>query len=176
MFWRRDPFSEPNTIEDPMASHADRPIHAAASPQRVATEASAVHDVFISYSRKDLPFARLVKQALERYLQPRDPATSRRHLNVFLDEDDFTGVEYHASLTKHLSRSARLLVICSPDARASIYVNDEIKVFAATKGANNIIAVLFRGIPNNEATPEQQNQRAFPDSLCDALPMPEETM
>jgi outer membrane protein assembly factor BamB len=130
------------------------------------------HDVFISYSRKDREFAIRLQKALANYAPPRDLSLPRRRLDVFRDEEDFTGAEYYQSLDRHLNNSGKLIVLCSPAARGSQFVNDEIRRFAGKKGAENIIALLVAGLPNNEATPEQQAQMAFPDALCEAMKMP----
>jgi len=85
------------------------------------------NDAFISYSRKDKAFAVAIEKALESYKPPRDLKVPQRHLVVFRDESDFTGVEYHGALAKHLGASAKLIVLCSPNARLSEFVNDEIR-------------------------------------------------
>lgn len=130
------------------------------------------HDAFISYSRKNRDFAVRLEKALEGYVPPKDLSVPQRHLDIFRDETDFTGVEYHHALDTHLQSSAKLIVICSPDARKSLYVNDEIRRFAVTKGAGNIVPILVAGIPNNEARPGQEAEQAFPDALCDVMEIP----
>jgi hypothetical protein len=112
-------------------------VPAAAAPPGRASAPGGVHDAFISYSRRDRLFAAKLEAALERYLPPRDLGVARRRLDIFRDEEDFTGAEYHASLEQHLRNSATLIVICSPHARASKYVNDEIRRFVLLKGAEN---------------------------------------
>ena len=57
-----------------------------------APRAAHVHDAFISYSRKNRDFAAKLKQVLEDYTPPRDLDVPHRHLDVFRDETDFTGV------------------------------------------------------------------------------------
>jgi hypothetical protein len=64
-----------------------------------------LNDVFISYSRKDREFAARLQEALGKYKPPKGLNLPQRNLVVFRDEEDFTGVEYHASLEKHLTRS-----------------------------------------------------------------------
>jgi WD40 repeat protein len=130
------------------------------------------YDAFISYSRKDKAFAMALERALESYRPPRGLQVPRRHLAIFRDEEDFTGVEYNRSLGEHLERSAKLIVICSPHARRSSYVNDELRRFAQLHGAENIIPILLSGIPNNEARPGQEEERAFPDALVELMRMP----
>jgi TIR domain len=103
------------------------------------------NDAFISYSRRDRSFAVLLEKALEASSPPRGLALPSRALQVFRDESDFTGVEYHESVSKHLSNSAKLIVLCSPHARASEYVNDEIRRFVQSRGAGNVVPVLVSG-------------------------------
>lgn len=71
-----------------------------------------------------------------------------------------------------MSDSGKLIVICSPHARRSPYVNDEIRRFVQTRGAQDVVPVLVGGIPNNEALPEQSDTMAFPEALCEAMRMP----
>lgn len=131
-----------------------------------------MHDAFISYSRRNADFARRIEKALEEFKPPRDLNVPQRYLDVFRDEADFTGVEYFQSVEQHLGQSAKMILVCSPAARASTYVGDEVRRFAQKHGAQNIIPILLDGLPNNEAGPEQQGQCAFPDALCEVLGMP----
>lgn len=130
------------------------------------------YDAFISYSRRDREFAFSLEKRLEAYKPPKDLAVPRRRLKIFRDEGDLTGNEYFRSIERHLNGSAKLIVVCSPAACASEYVNDEIRRFVDANGPQNIIPILLAGIPNNEATPDQSGERAFPDALCEAMQMP----
>ena len=127
-----------------------------------------LNDAFISYSRKDREFAARLQEALGKYKPPKGLKLPQRRLVVFRDEEDFTGTEYHASLEKHLKNSRKMIVLCSPNARRSQYVNDEIRLFVKERGRENIIPVLVSGIPNNEAKPEQEEEKAFPEALCES--------
>ena len=129
-------------------------------------------DVFISYSRRDIDFARKLEHALESYKPPRDLPLPQRYLNVFRDESDFTGVEYFQAVDKHLREASKLLVICSPAARESRYVDDEIRRFVSYKSATDIVPVLSAGLPNNEVRQGFEQSAAFPDALVEALKMP----
>jgi len=130
------------------------------------------NDAFISYSRKDKEFAARLEKVLEDYKPSRELNVPQRRLAVFRDEEDFTGVEYYESIEKHLKNSRKMIVICTPNARKREFVNDEIRRFAETRGADNIIPVLLSGIPNNEAKPGQEEEMAFPEALCKAMEMP----
>lgn len=140
--------------------------------ETVDQNSAHAYDAFISYSRHDRAFATLLQKALEAYKSPKGLEVPRRHLRIFRDEQDFTGPEYHRSLEKHLQDSAKLVVICSPVARQSPFVNDEIRRFVKIRGAEHIIPVLLSGIPNNEAKPDQEGEMAFPEALCEALGLP----
>src|SRR5262245_23907759 len=137
-----------------------------------AARPTFAHDVFISYSRRDIAFARALTKALAAYSPPGDLNLGQRRIDVFRDEGDFTGVDYDTAIARHLGDSRTLVVLCSPNARSSRYVDDEIRRFAAHHGAEHIIPVLLAGIPNNEANGEREAERAFPDALCEAMSMP----
>jgi WD40 repeat protein len=130
------------------------------------------YDAFISYSRRDRDFAVSLQHALQNYQPPKETRAGGRRLRVFRDEADFSGIEYEESVARHLDASAKLIVVCSPHARSSTYVDDEIRRFAALNGAANIVPVLIAGVPNNEAVPDQQINRAFPEALCELFKMP----
>jgi hypothetical protein len=128
--------------------------------------------VFISYSRKDKGFVAKLDKALKAYKPPKGLNLEQRNLDVFLDTEDFTGNDYKESVARHLNNSGKLLLVCSPNARRSSYVNDEVKVFAEAKGAKNIVPLLISGLPNNEAKPGHEDEMAFPEALCAVMQMP----
>jgi WD40 repeat protein len=135
-------------------------------------EMEYLHDAFISYSRKDKSFASLIEKALESYAPPKDIPIPQRRLDIIRDEEDFTGAEYYTTLNKHLRTSRKLILICSPAARSSRYVDEEIKTFAVANGADNIIPILLEGVPNNEASLELVTEMAFPKALVENMEMP----
>jgi WD40 repeat protein len=130
------------------------------------------HDAFISYSRKDIDFARILEKTLEAYSPPKELGLPQKHLDVFRDEGDFTGVDYDKAIQHHLVNSRKLLVVCSPNARTSKYVDDEIRRFSQLRGADHIIPILLSGIPNNEAKTGLERDMAFPAALCEVMSMP----
>lgn len=130
------------------------------------------HDGFICYSRKTKEFATRLEKAIENYKPPGNLKLPQRHLDIFRDENDFVAGEYHENRDKHLEESAKLIVICSPAARKSKYVNDEIRQFARTKNIKDIIPILYEGIPNNEALDGDEEKKAFPEALCEVMKMP----
>lgn len=134
-----------------------------------------LHDAFISYSRKDQPFARMLERELENYRPPGGLGLPANRPDIFLDVEDFTGSAYFESVEKHLSASKKLIVLCSPHARRSEFVNDEIRRFVQSRGgaAKDFIPIMIGGLPNNEAeTGGQEGQKAFPEELSKAVEMP----
>ncbi len=130
------------------------------------------YDLFISYSRHNKDFAVKLRDTLEKYAPPKGLNLPSRRLSVFLDQNDLSGTAYFEAIAAALGDSQKLLVLCSPAARKSEYVNDELRRFAKLRGAENIIPLLIEGIPNNEVRPEQENESAFPAALCEVKEMP----
>lgn len=135
------------------------------------------YDAFISYSREDQAFAQLLKRRLEAYRAPKGLDLPKRNLRVFLDTSDIRGADYDQTIERELGRSRSLIVLCSPAARASDYVADEIRRFIAARRAEGkepqILPLLLDGIPNNEArSPDDEARTAFPDALYEAATMP----
>src|SRR6185295_5750144 len=53
----------------------------------------------------------------------------------------------------------------------SRYVNDEIRLFAESHAATDIVSVIIAGVPNNETAPGDE-AAAFPAALCERLAVP----
>ena len=130
-----------------------------------------LHDAFISYSRKDKPFAVLLERTLRRYTPPSGLPVPKRRLNIFRDEEDFTGTEYYQAVGRHLQGSRKLIIICSPNARASSFVNDEIQRFTQVHSAEDLIPVLIAGSPETTNAANDADM-AFPAALCERLELP----
>lgn len=113
---------------------------------------------FISYSHKDLDWAKWLQHELEYYQLPstlngRDglPSSFRP---VFRDEDELSGGDLKSQIIKALSDSEYLIVICSPDSSKSDYVNSEILEFLkigdkrGTDYSSKSFPLIVKGIPN----------------------------
>jgi len=134
-----------------------------ANDDRVSRDAA--FDVFISYSRVDVRLARALHATLERYEVPSAVSRPSRRISVFRDETDMRGTRCYQSIEAHLRSSKKMLLICSPAARRSDFVNDEISRFLDTHSVDDIVPVIASGYPNNEARSE--DLKAFPDRLSD---------
>lgn len=142
------------------------------SPAPESAAAPPKHDIFISYSRRDEPFAAKLEQALERYTPPRGIGVQKHGMRVFRDRDDFTGVDYAEAIDQHLADSAKLVVICSPAARQSKFVGDEIRKFGQRMKGEGLVPVLLAGLPNNEVVDEREAEKAYPEALYGFFKMP----
>lgn len=131
------------------------------------------YDAFLSYSHADsrnLAAAAKIERDLEAFPLPRAvrERLGRRHLNVFRDVSDLTGSHLSSSLENHLADSRTLIVLCSPSARTSEYVDLEIRRFTDRHGPSRIFPVLIDGSLNHD--PEATSAEwALPDALSEVL-------
>jgi hypothetical protein len=95
----------------------------------------------------------------------------KRRLNILRDEEDFTGTEYYQAVGRHLQGSRKLIIICSPNARASSFVNGEIQRFTQVHSAEDLIPVLIAGSPETTSAADDADM-AFPAALCERLELP----
>lgn len=127
---------------------------------------------FISYSHRDAKFARQFHSELEGWRVDRDlvgrqtllgpvPQTLRP---IFRDREDFSGGgTLTDAMRDALSDSTFLIVLCSPDAARSDYVNEEIRLFKGMGRAERIIPVIIAGEPGDP------NGDCFPSALVRSL-------
>ena len=111
---------------------------------------------FISYSHADSARCDWLHRALESYRVDRDLVgcstpdgpVPRRLAPVFRDRTDFsTGLLKEQTLAA-LGQSQFLIIIASPHAARSTYVNEEIRAFKAQRGgASHICALIVEGAP-----------------------------
>jgi eukaryotic-like serine/threonine-protein kinase len=77
------------------------------------------------------------------------PELPERLYPIFRDRDELaSGSELSESIRKAMEDSDALIVICSPAARASLWVNEEIKRFKASGRGNRIFCFLVSGKPD----------------------------
>ncbi len=110
-------------------------------------------DAFISYSHRDMDWAKWLQHRLENYRIPKDLCSRGdrgKHLKVFRDQTDLAGVELQQALRLELDTSEYLIVLCSPSSAASHWVNDEIKYFISTHDAHHVIPFIVDGEPESE--------------------------
>lgn len=129
---------------------------------------------FISYSHQDEAWAQWLHRVLETYRVPRrlvgralrDETVPRRLFPVFRDRDELpSSHELGAVINRALTESRNLIVICSPRAATSRWVNEEIKAFRALGRSERIFCLIVDGEPNASANPEHAFAECFAPAL-----------
>lgn len=127
---------------------------------------------FISYSHADMKVARWLHRAIENYRVPRALAGTMgdrgpipaRLRPIFRDEDELAGAaELGPKLQGALARSDALIVICSPAAARSVWVDKEIRSFRQCNPAAPIFALIAAGAPGDP------DAECFPPALLFAV-------
>ncbi|WP_051272919.1 toll/interleukin-1 receptor domain-containing protein [Sphingomonas phyllosphaerae] len=137
---------------------------------------------FISYSHSDDKVARWLHRALEGYRIPRSligkaspfGPVSRKLPPVFRDRDELPasgdlGIELRGALAE----SRFQIVMCSPKAARSHWVNEEILAFKRTHGEHRTLAVIVAGEPNagdDECFPPALHFKLAPDGTLGTEP------
>lgn len=128
---------------------------------------------FISYSSKDVACARRLHRALEQYRIPkdlrgrpgRDGPVPEKLFPVFRDRDELPlASDLGSSIQDALRASRYLIVICSPNASASRWVNEEIRFFKSLGRGDRILALILDGEPGSTDL-GQPERESFPPAL-----------
>ena len=126
--------------------------------------------VFISYSHADRVWARRLGKLLETWRVPGRLVGSTTPMGVvpprlgpvFRDRDELpASSELGATIAAALEDSASMVVVCSPAAARSRWVDEEIRRFKALGRADRVFAFIVDGDP--EATDEER--QCFPRAL-----------
>lgn len=125
------------------------------------------YKAFISYSHADEPWGAWLQRSLERFRAPRQLA--RRAPGepdlvlapVFRDREDLpVAGNLNEAIQKALGASEHQIVLCSPNAARSRWVNEEIKLFHRLHGPGRTFAIIVGGEPGGGADDE-----CFPPAL-----------
>jgi len=129
---------------------------------------------FISYSHEDERWASWLHKALERYRVPRrlvgketaTGAVPARIAPVFRDREELpTATDLSRVVNAALEQSAAMIVICSPAAARSRWVNEEIRAFRRLGRNERTLCLIVGGVPE-AVGPE----RCFPEALYETAP------
>lgn len=130
---------------------------------------------FISYSHKDKAWADWLHKTLETYHLPAqwvgketsEGELPKRLLPIFRDRDELpTAADLTSNIHTALDSAKCLIVICSPNAANSHWVNQEILAFKQMGKAHRIMGIIVDGEPNSG-----DERECFPPAMrfqCDA--------
>lgn len=122
---------------------------------------------FISYSHADEEWGAWLQRSLERFRAPKDlerliAASGRpaRLAPVFRDREDLpVAGNLNDAIRQALADSEFQIVLCSPNAAKSRWVNEEIKLFNRLHGSGRTFAIIVAGEPG-----DRENE-CFPPAL-----------
>jgi len=129
---------------------------------------------FLSYSHRDAQWGSWLHKALESYRPPKQlvgTVTARgtvpkRLSPVFRDREELaSATDLGTMLTEALRLSACQVVICSPSAARSKWVNEEILAFKRLGREDRIYCLIVDGEPNASDNPAQADEECFPPAL-----------
>lgn len=129
---------------------------------------------FISYSHRDEEAASWLHRSLERYSLPTALVGKRtsaglvpkRLFPIFRDKDELpSAASLPSRISDALQASRNLIVVCSPNAVASHWVNSEILQFKRLGRSDRVFCLLIDGEPGASDRPEAGHAEALPISV-----------
>jgi tetratricopeptide (TPR) repeat protein len=121
---------------------------------------------FVSYSHADERWARWLQRALEHYRVPKtlrkaQPGLPERLFPIFRDRDELaSSTDLSESIQAAMVESEAMIVVCSPNAAKSQWVNREVERFRQLRPGARILCLLVGGSPTAGAA-----DCAFPPAL-----------
>ena len=142
----------------------------------VADEAGYTYWAFISYSHADEGWARWLHRSLETYKVPKPivgtpgpgggPLRPARLFPLFRDREELsTASSLGGRIQGALAASRNLIVICSPNAVGSRWVNEEIRTFKALGREGRVFCLIVDGEPNAGDRPGSGLSECFPEAV-----------
>ena len=129
---------------------------------------------FISYSHRDAHWGAWLHRSLESYRPPKPligtvtahGAVPKRLAPVFRDRDELaSATDLGTVINEALNQSACQVVICSPAAAKSRWVNEEILAFKRLGREDRIFCFIVAGEPNASDLPHCADEECFPPAL-----------
>jgi hypothetical protein len=124
---------------------------------------------YLSYAHDDDFWARRVHRTIETFRVPRQlrgqtvagQEVGARLRPLFRDREELASSgDLRASLEEALMNSSALIVLCSPAAAKSSWVDKEVKAFVAKNGKRRVFPMILSGEPNSG-----DERECFPPSL-----------
>lgn len=129
---------------------------------------------FISYSHRDSKWADWLHKGLESYRPPHkligartDRGTVPKRLTpIFRDREELaSATDLGTVINEALQQSACQIVICSPSAAKSRWVNEEIIAFKRLGREDRVFCLIVDGEPNATDLPGRADEECFPPAL-----------
>lgn len=129
---------------------------------------------FISYSQRDKEWSSWLHRSIETYRVPsrlvgresRNGKVPPRLFPIFRDREELpTSANLGSNLEAALRGSRYLIVLCSPHAVASHWVNEEIRSFKAMGREDRILCLIIDGEPNASDKPNCGLPECFPEAV-----------
>jgi hypothetical protein len=114
-------------------------------------ELASRYDVFVSYSHHDAPLAERLSRRIRTYRPPRVTGLARRKIVIFRDRERLTtSADLAATLSETVGASEHLVLLASPAAAQSPYVDQEVAAFLERKDESHVSIVMCSGnLPDN---------------------------
>ena len=135
---------------------------------------SPQYRAFLSYSHRDSAWAQRLHTRLERYRPPKPligRVTARgpvpkRLTPIFRDRDELpSATDLGTLINAALKESAAQIVVCSPAAAQSKWVNEEILAFKRLGREDRILCLIVAGEPDATDLPGREAEECFPPAL-----------
>ncbi len=129
---------------------------------------------FISYSHQDARWGSWLHKSLESYRPPKNlvgtttacGVVPKRLSPVFRDREELaSATDLSAAINDALQGSACQIIICSPQAAKSRWVNEEILAFKRLGRESRIFCLIVAGEPNASELPGREQEECFPPAL-----------
>jgi tetratricopeptide (TPR) repeat protein len=132
---------------------------------------------FISYTSADEKWARWLHRSIEDYRLPKSfvgkhtsptgELVPQRFRPIILDRDELpAAADLKEEVRGALRHSRSLIVVCSPRAAQSTWVDTEVRTFRDLGRGERILAIIIDGDPN-----AVDGDQCFPPALRDGLPL-----
>lgn len=127
----------------------------------------AKYKAFLSYSRADEMRAQRLQRQLERYRIPKPLRTGQAGIGaIFRDKDELSAAsELDSSIKSALRNSENLIVLCSPPAAQSDWVDREVAYFKTLGREDRIFTVFLSGEPYAEKRGFDPGEECLPKSI-----------
>jgi tetratricopeptide (TPR) repeat protein len=129
---------------------------------------------FLSYSHRDAQWAGWLHKGLESYRPPKSLVGTisargpvpKRLTPIFRDREELaSATDLGTVINAALQQSACQIVVCSPQAAKSRWVNEEIIAFKRLGGEDRIFCLIVGGEPNATDMPGRGEEECFPPAL-----------